>query len=118
MAMRIELSPEESRALHEKHAAPPMTDEVKIAFRENRDAWAQEGCLPEGLTSADLLEIENQVRKHVALLVAQIALDASNIEKTGDLMAKLASLKRKKLIDEKVYDSSIAMLTQKRHVLR
>jgi hypothetical protein len=108
--MKIELTPEQSRELHEKHAAKPMNDEDKIAFRKNRDAWAAEGCLPEGLTASDLEEIESEVSRRITLLMAQIELDPSHVEKTGDFMAKLASLKRAKLIREALYERAMAVL--------
>lgn len=109
MAMRIALTPEQSRELHEKHAAPPMSDEVKVAFRKNRDAWAAEGCLPEGLTASDLEEIETEVSRRITLLMAQIELDPSQVEKTGDFMAKLASLKRARLIRDDIYERAMAV---------
>lgn len=110
MAMRIKLTPQQSRDLHEKHAAPPMSNEVKVAFRKNRDEWAEEGCLPEGLTPGDLEQIESEVSRRITLLMAQIALDPSHVEKTGDFMAKLALLKRAKLIREDIYERAMSVL--------
>ncbi|NWG72675.1 MAG: hypothetical protein HXY23_13875 [Parvularculaceae bacterium] len=107
--MRIELTPEQSRDLHEKHAAPTMSDEVKVAFRKNRDEWAAEGCLPEGLTASVLEQIESEVSRRITLLMAQIELDPASVEKAGDFMAKLASLKRAKLIREDVYERAMSV---------
>jgi len=114
MAMRTEISAEEAQQLHERNSKTPMDADTKVDFREIRDSWAEEGCLPEGISVA---EIADEVRQKVTRLALGNRND-EHMAKVTDFMGKLSLLRKENLINESLYDQSIAILSGRGPKLR
>jgi len=106
-----------SREPQQRNSSPPMDADTKVAFRETRDLWAAEGCLPEGLDKIDIEGIAALIHQKVTLLALGNQ-TAEHAVKVTDFMGKLGFLRKENLISERLYDESLAMLSGRTPKLR